>query len=112
VIAGSTRMKAGTAQKLILNMLSTVAMVRLGHVYRNLMVNVSMRSRKLRARGRRVLGWALGCNRQTAERLIHASGGDLKAAIVMGKLGCTRPEARRRLRAAAGIVYRAIGEKD
>ena len=112
VIAGSTRMKAGTAQKLVLNLLSTAAMVRLGHVYRNLMVNVSMRSRKLRGRGRRVLEWALGCDQRTAERLIRASGGDLKAAVVMGKLGCTRAEARRRLRAAAGVVYQAIGEKD
>ncbi len=112
VIAGSTRMKAGTAQKLVLNLLSTAAMVRLGHVYRNLMVNVSRRSRKLRGRGRRVLQWALGCNRRTAERLIRASGGDLKAALVMGKLGCTRAEARRRLHTAAGIVYQAIGEKD
>lgn len=110
VIAGSTRMKAGTAQKLVLNMLSTAAMIRLGHVYHNLMVNVEMSNRKLRARGRRILRWALGCNGRTAERLIRSSGGNLKAAIVMGKLGCPLAEAKRRLRAAAGIVHLAIGE--
>ena len=110
VIAGSTRMKAGTAQKLVLNMLSTAAMIRLGHVYGNLMVNVEMSNRKLRARGRRILRWALGCNGRTAERLIRSSGGNLKAAIVMGKLGCPLAEAKRRLRAAAGIVHLAIGE--
>lgn len=110
VIAGSTRMKAGTAQKLVLNMLSTAAMIRLGHVYRNLMVNVQMSSRKLRARGRRVLMRALGCDGRTATRLMRRSGGNLKAAIVMGKLGCSLAEAKRRLDAAAGVVHRAIGE--
>jgi len=111
VIAGSTRMKAGTAQKLVLNMLSTAAMIRLGHVYRNLMVDVKMSNRKLRARGRRILMWALGCNERTAERLIRSSRGNLKAAIVMGKLDCSLAEAHRRLCAADGVVYRALGEK-
>lgn len=111
VIAGSTRMKAGTAQKLVLNMLSTAAMVRLGLVYGNLMVNVAMTNRKLRARGRRVLIWAVGCQARTAEQLIRAARGDLKVAIVMGKLGCTPAEARQRLRTARGFVHRAVGER-
>lgn len=111
VIAGSTRMKAGTAQKLVLTMLSTAAMVRLGHVYGNLMINVKMTNRKLRARGRRLLRLALGCNAAAAERLIRASQGNLKVALVMGELGCSRAEARRRLRQASGFVYRALGER-
>lgn len=111
VIAGSTRMKAGTAQKLILNMLSTAAMIRLGHVYRNLMVNVAMTNRKLRGRGRRVLMWALGCDGAAAERLIRAARGDLKVAIVMGRLGCGRQEARHRLQHSHGLVYRALAAR-
>jgi len=110
-IAGSTRLKAGTAQKLVLNLLSTAAMVRLGHVYRNLMVNVEMSNGKLRRRGRRVLMEALGLNDTAAGRLIRQSGGNLKAAIVMGRLGCSRTEAERRLKRAEGRVARALGEK-
>ncbi len=110
-IAGSTRLKAGTAQKLVLNLLSTAAMVRLGHAYRNLMVNVQMTNRKLRRRGVRVLMEALGCDEAAAGRLIRQAGGNLKAAIVMGRLGCTGREAERRLARAAGHVARALGEK-
>ena len=109
-IAGSTRLKAGTAQKLVLNLLSTAAMVRLGHVYRNLMVNVQMTNRKLRQRGLRVLMEALGCDEAAAGRLIRQSGGNLKAAIVMGRLGCSRRETERRLARAAGHVTRVLGE--
>lgn len=110
-IAGSTRLKAGTAQKLVLNLLSTAAMVRLGHVYRNLMVNVQMSNDKLRRRGRRVLMEALGCDEAAAGRLIRQSDGNLKVAIVMGRLGCSRAEAERRLARAGGHVARALGEK-
>jgi N-acetylmuramic acid 6-phosphate etherase len=109
-IAGSTRLKAGTAQKLVLNMLSTASMIRLGHVYQNLMVNVQMSNRKLRARGRRILTEALGVTEATAARLVRASGGNLKVAILMGRLGCSRREAERRLAAAAGHVSRALGQ--
>lgn len=111
VIAGSTRLKAGMAQKLVLNMLSTAAMVRLGHTYRNLMVNVQLSNRKLRRRGARVLTEALGCSPAAAERLIRQANGNLKAALVMGRLGCTRREAERRLARAEGRVYRALGER-
>lgn len=110
-IAGSTRLKAGTAQKLVLNLLSTAAMIRLGHVYRNLMVNVQMTNRKLRTRGRRILMEVLGLNPAQAARLIRQSGGNLKAAILMGRLHCTRREAMRRLRRAEGNVARALGER-
>jgi len=111
VIAGSTRLKAGTAQKLVLNMLSTAAMVRLGHVYRNLMVNVAMSNQKLRRRGARVLREALGCSPAAAERLIRRSGGNLKIAIVMARLRCDRSAAEAQLRRAGGRVGRALKEK-
>jgi len=113
-IAGSTRLKAGTAQKMVLNLLSTATMVRLGHAYRNLMVNVQMSNAKLRRRGRRVLMEALGWpprRQAAASRLIQQSGGNLKVAIVMGRLGCSRAEAERRLARAEGYVSRALGEK-
>jgi N-acetylmuramic acid 6-phosphate etherase len=111
VIAGSTRLKAGTAQKLVLNMLSTAALVRLGHVYRNLMVNVQMSNAKLRQRGERILQLALGCTPAQARRLIQRSGGNLKAAIVMSRLGCTRTEAQRRLGRSHAHVAQTLGEK-
>jgi N-acetylmuramic acid 6-phosphate etherase len=110
-VAGSTRLKAGTAQKLVLNLLSTAAMVRLGHVYRNLMVNVQMSNRKLRRRGLRVLEQALEVGEAEAARLARQAGGNLKVAIVMGRLGCSRREAARRLAAAGGHLNRALGEK-
>ena len=110
-IAGSTRLKAGTAQKLVLNLLSTAAMIRLGHVYRNLMVNVQLSNRKLRWRGARVLEEALGCSETEAGRVIRRSQGNLKAAIVMARLGCSRREAERRLAGAGGHVWRALGER-
>lgn len=110
-IAGSTRLKAGTAQKVVLNLLSTAAFIRLGHVYRNLMVNVQMSNRKLRQRGRRVLQEVLGCSLQQAEQLIRQSDGNLKVALVIGRLGCSRREAEQRLALFNGHVARALAEK-
>ena len=110
-VAGSTRLKAGTAQKMVLNLLSTAAMIRLGYVYRNLMVNVQMSNRKLRRRGLRVLEQALGIGPTEAARLARQAHGNLKAAIVMGRLGCSRREAEQRLAAAEGNVARALGKK-
>ena len=110
-VAGSTRLKAGTAQKLVLNLLSTAALVRLGHVYRNLMVNVQMSNRKLRRRGLRVLEQALGIDPGEAARLARSAGGNLKAAILMGRRKCSRREAERRLAAAEGHLHRALGGK-
>lgn len=109
VIAGSTRMKAGTAQKLVLNMLSTAAMIRLGHVYSNLMVNVRLTNRKLRERGKRILMAALGVGERAAEHAVRTCGGDLKAAMVMLRRRCTLEKARQALRAAGGNLRQALG---
>lgn len=110
-IAGSTRLKAATAQKLVLNLLSTAAMIRLGHVYCNLMVNVQPSNRKLRRRAARVLEEALGCSPAEAGRLIRRARGNLKAALLMARLHCSRREAEQRLAHAAGHVWRALGER-
>jgi N-acetylmuramic acid 6-phosphate etherase len=109
-VAGSTRLKAGTAQKLVLNMLSTAAMARLGRVYDNLMIGVALTNRKLRARGRRVLAAASGASVSQAARALRQAGDDLRVALVVLKTGATPAEARRRLRAAKGDLRRALGE--
>lgn len=108
VLAGSSRMKAGTAQKMVLNMLSTGAMARLGYVYGNLMVNVHLKNRKLRERGLSILERAAGINRSNAERALHAAVGSVPVALVMSKAGVTRAESQRRLKAAKGNVRKAI----
>ena len=109
VVAGSTRMKAGTAQKLILNMLSTGAMARLGYVYGNLMVNVHVKNEKLWERGVTILQEAAGIQRAAADRALKAAGRSVPVAMVMLKAGVSKAEARRRLKAARGNVRRAIG---
>ncbi|MGH9556491.1 MAG: N-acetylmuramic acid 6-phosphate etherase [Terriglobales bacterium] len=111
VVAGSSRMKAGTAQKMVLNMLSTGAMARLGYVYGNLMVNVHRKNRKLRERGLSILQQATRINRSNAARALRAARGSVPAALVMLKAGVTRAMAERRLRSARGNVRKAI-EKD
>jgi N-acetylmuramic acid 6-phosphate etherase len=108
VIAGSTRMKAGTAIKLVLNMLSTAVMIRLGHVYDNLMVSVQPINAKLRARAVRIVAEAGGIDRERAAELLDASGGTVKTAIVMARLGIAREAAEERLRAARGRVSEAL----
>ncbi len=110
VVTGSTRMKAGTAQKLALNMLTTGAFIRLGYVYGNLMVNVQPTNEKLRDRARRIVANAAGCGRERAAALLAASGNRVAAAIVMGKAGVEREEAERRLREAGGRVSLALRE--
>lgn len=110
-VAGSTRMKAGTAQKLVLNMLTTAAMVRLGHVYDNWMINVALANRKLRRRGLRVLEEAAGVSLRQAEHALRQAGHDLRVALVMLKTGMSAAEARRRLRRADGDLRAALGEK-
>ncbi len=87
VIAGSTRMKAGTAQKMVLNMLSTGAMVKMGYVHGNLMVNVQMKNEKLRERGLTILQQALGLSREQAKVLLRRSGNNLKKAIALAESG-------------------------
>jgi len=108
VVAGSTRMKAGTAQKMILNMLSTGAMARLGYVYGNLMVNVHVKNKKLWERGVTVLERAAGVSRDAASRALKAGGSSVPVALVMLKAGVSKAEARRRLKAARGNVRQAI----
>lgn len=110
VVAGSTRMKAGTAQKMVLNMVSTAAMVRLGKVYRNLMVDVRPLNRKLAARAARIVAEAAGVSVEEAEDLLERAGRNAKAAIVMARTGCTLEEALERLERASGHVRAALGE--
>lgn len=108
VVSGSTRMKAGSAQKMILNMLSTGAMTRLGHVYGNLMVNVSPKNEKLVERGIGILMNAAGVDREAAAAALKNSGKSVPVALVMLQAGIRRSEAIRRLKAAKGQVRRAI----
>lgn len=105
VIAGSTRLRAGTATKMVLNMLTTAAMVRLGKVYENLMVDLQATNEKLAARALRIVE-ALGG--PGASRALAAAGGRVKTAVVMLRLGVGRAEAERRLARAGGILRRAL----
>jgi N-acetylmuramic acid 6-phosphate etherase len=110
VIAGSTRMKAGTAQKMILNLLSTTAMVRLGHVYDHWMIDVALTNRKLRLRGVRILQEAAGASSMRATRALGQAHDNLRVALIMLKTNTTAAEAKRRLRNALGNLRRALGE--
>jgi N-acetylmuramic acid 6-phosphate etherase len=109
VLAGSTRLKAGTAQKLVLNMLSTASMVRLGKAYGNLMVEVRPSNRKLQARAERILTEAVGMTADEAQQWLRRAEGNLKVAIVMASSGVDRREAVRLIAAAGGQVRGAIG---
>lgn len=104
VVTGSTRMKAGTATKMVLNMISTGAMVKTGKVYGNLMVDLQVTCQKLQDRGERILVETLGVERAEAERLLDAAGGHVKTAIAMKRLGVDAAEARRRLQQAGGAI--------
>ncbi len=104
MIAGSTRLKAGTATKMVLNMLSTGIMIRLGKVYHNLMVGVTPSSRKLKDRAERILMTLLHCPRDRARVLLRRSKNYPKAAIVMGEKGCSRKEAERLLEEKKGFL--------
>jgi N-acetylmuramic acid 6-phosphate etherase len=108
IVAGSTRMKAGTAQKLVLNMLSTAAFIRLGYVYGNLMVNVQPKNTKLVNRAHRIVAQAVGVGLERAAELLTASGDSVRVAILMGKAGVGREEAERRLAAAHGRISQAL----
>jgi N-acetylmuramic acid 6-phosphate etherase len=108
VIAGSTRMKAGTAQKMILNMLTTGAMTRLGYVYGNLMVNLRLKNVKLAERGIVILEEAAGLKRAKARRLLAAAGHSVPLALVMAKAGVDRARATAALNKTAGHVRKAI----
>ncbi len=108
VVSGSTRMKAGTAQKMVLNMITTGAMTRLGYVYDNLMVNVHMKNAKLVERGIRVLMKVCGIDRDTAIRTIKSAGKSIPIAVVMLKANVDKMEAVRRLGKSDGNVRLAI----
>jgi N-acetylmuramic acid 6-phosphate etherase len=104
VITGSTRMKAGTATKMVLNTISTAAMVRTGKVYGNLMVDLQVTCEKLQDRGERILMDTLAVSREEAARLLDASDGHVKTAIVMSRLRVDAEEARRRLARVGGSI--------
>ncbi len=108
VVAGSTRMKAGTATKLVLNMLSTAAMIRQGYVFGNLMVNVRPVNTKLRERARRIVSAAGGAPLERALNLLDEAGGDVKTAVLMARFGATREEAVRKLEEAGQRLSEAI----
>jgi N-acetylmuramic acid 6-phosphate etherase len=111
VVMGSTRMKAGTAQKLVLNMITTAAFVRLGKVYENMMVDLMATSEKLVERSRRTVMTVAGVDYDTAGEAIAAAGRSVKTAIVMLKLGCGRADAEARLARANGFVRAALEER-
>jgi N-acetylmuramic acid 6-phosphate etherase len=110
VIAGSTRLKAGTATKLVLNMLTTAAMIRIGKTYGNLMVDVQMGSEKLRDRARRIIVIVTGLDYEEADKLLRRAHWNVKAAIVMQKAQLSYNQALARLRRAHDVVREAIGE--
>jgi N-acetylmuramic acid 6-phosphate etherase len=110
VVTGSTRLKAGTMQKMVLNMLSTAAMARLGHVYGNLMIDVVPTNQKVIARGLRILAEASGKDLSAAEHALRRSGHKLRVALVMLKREVSASEAKKRLLRARGSLRKALGE--
>jgi N-acetylmuramic acid 6-phosphate etherase len=110
VVTGSTRMKSGTAQKLVLNMITTASMIKLGFVYSNLMIHVQMKNEKLQERGRRIIMSATGADYPAANQALKQAHGDIKAAIIMLKQKVTRREAQRRLRQAQLNLRAALAE--
>jgi N-acetylmuramic acid 6-phosphate etherase len=110
VITGSTRMKAGTATKMVLNTITTAAMVKHGKVYGNLMVDLQVTCEKLRDRGERILMETVGLDRPESAALLERAGGHVKTAIVMAKLGVDYAAARRRLDEARGVIADVVGD--
>ena len=110
IIAGSTRLKAGTATKMVLNMLTTVSMIKLGKTYGNLMVDVQTGSEKLKDRARRILSIVTGISYDEADALLRTAKWNVKAAIVMQKADVTLPQALKRLKKADDSIREALGE--
>jgi N-acetylmuramic acid 6-phosphate etherase len=108
ILAGSTRLRAGTATKLVLNMISTAVMIRLGHVHGNLMVNVQPGNQKLRERARRIIERVTGASPQRAQELLDLSGNNVRVAIVMDNKGIPRGEAERLLASVGGRIREAL----
>src|SRR5216684_4028993 len=110
VLTGSTRLKAGTSQKMVLNMLSTAVMARLGHVYENLMIDMMLTNEKLAERALRILAEASGKKVSAAEHALRAAGHDLRVGLVMLKRRIGAAEARQRLKAVKGSLRKALGD--
>jgi N-acetylmuramic acid 6-phosphate etherase len=113
VVAGSSRMKAGTAQKLVLNMLSTATMVRLGRVFSHWMINMQLTNQKLRERGQRILTRATGASPTRAARALKAAGGSLPVALLMFHKGIKRDQALQLLtsgKSIASVLRECMGE--
>src|ERR1700682_1059034 len=110
VLTGSTRLKAGTSQKMVLNMLSTAGMARLGHVYENLMIDMMLTNEKLEDRALRILAAASGKSVSAAEHALRAAGHDLRVGLVMLKRGVETREAKRLIARAGGNLRGALGE--
>jgi N-acetylmuramic acid 6-phosphate etherase len=110
VLTGSTRLKAGTAQKMVLNMLSTAAMARLGHVYENLMIDMMLTNEKVAGRALRILAEASGKSLSAAEHALRAAGHNMRVALVMLKRGVDAREARSRIARASGDLREALSE--
>jgi N-acetylmuramic acid 6-phosphate etherase len=112
ILMGSTRMKSGTAQKLVLNMMTTTAMVKLGKTYENMMVDLQLTNKKLVERSKRIIMMATDVDYETAGSVLEKAKGHVKSAIVMIKTGVSLEEAQKRIAAADGFVRRAIEEGD
>ncbi len=108
ILTGSTRLKAGTAQKMVLNMISTGAMVGIGKVYQNLMVDVMQTNEKLRVRARNIVMAATGCSCERAAALLDEAGGAAKTAIVMELLNCNAEEAEQKLQSSHGHIRKCL----
>lgn len=108
ILTGSTRLKAGTAQKLVVNMLSTVSMIRVGKVYKNLMVDVQQTNEKLHVRAENIMMEITACEREEAKQYLQCSEGSVKVAIVMYLLKCSKQEALEKLERAKGHIREAI----
>lgn len=108
VLTGSTRMKAGTAQKLILNMISTTAMTKMGKVYENLMVDLKITNEKLNERAKNNIMQITGCDYETATSALKESGNMVKTAIIMVLLNCSKEEAEKRLEKGNGFIRKSI----
>jgi N-acetylmuramic acid 6-phosphate etherase len=108
IVAGSTRMKAGTATKMALNMLTTATFIRMGYVFGNLMVNVQAKNSKLADRARRIIARAAGISYEKADEALGAAGNSVRTAIVMARTCVSREDAERRLAAARGRISEAL----
>ncbi len=111
VLTGSTRLKAGTTTKLILNMISTISMIRIGKIYKNYMVDVKMSNKKLVTRGTNIVSAVTGCSKERAEEALAESEGSVRTAIAMILLGCRKEEAEDALKKVNGCIQNLVEEE-